>query len=135
MKQIVTLLKKCHANNFAAAKISFFLLMLVSLQNAYSQTGYLYIHTKALSKDLNQTFTFYETKINSSGTVLVYYARSASAPTAGDIAVDNNGMIYSIGLDTQSMDAVYRYNGTSWTEEPETGLFFNIRRCRTNVGD
>jgi type IX secretion system substrate protein len=67
------------------------------------------------------------TKVNSAGSALVYYARTASAPSMNngeDIAVDGNGTMYSIEKDAQGMDAVYRFNGTLWIEEPETGLHY-----------
>jgi hypothetical protein len=67
----------------------------------------------------------YVSKINSAGGGLVYYGRTASAPSQmGDITVDNNGTMYSLQKDAQGMDAAYRYNGSTWIEEPETGLHY-----------
>jgi hypothetical protein len=67
----------------------------------------------------------YVTKVNSSGGSMVYYNRTASGPsTPGDVTVDDNGTMYSIQNDAQGMDAAYRYNGTTWVEEPETGLHY-----------
>lgn len=67
----------------------------------------------------------YVSKINSNGTGLVYYGRTGSAPSqTGDITVDANGTMYDIQADAQGMDAAYRYNGTTWVEEPETGLHY-----------
>jgi|GEM_PF-2879309 len=67
----------------------------------------------------------YVTKVNSSGGALVYYGRTASAPgQQGDVTVDDNGTMYSLQKDSQGMDAAYRYNGTTWIEEPETGLHY-----------
>lgn len=67
----------------------------------------------------------YVTKINSSGGGFVYYGRTGTAPAQlGDVAVDGNGTMYSLQKDAQGMDASFRYNGTTWIEEPETGLHY-----------
>jgi hypothetical protein len=68
----------------------------------------------------------YVSKVNSTGGGLVYYARGASNPTKADIAVDDYGTIYSMSKDGVGMDAVYRYSGSSWSEEPQTGLHYFI---------
>ncbi len=67
----------------------------------------------------------YVTEVNSAGGGLAYYSRGTSSGSGNvDIAIDDNGMIYGMSKDAQGMDAVYRYNGSSWTEEPETGLHY-----------
>ena len=61
------------------------------------------------------------TKINTSGTGLVYYG-SAGSPVwpNTDVAVDNNGTMYDIQHNSAAnYDAVYRYNGTVWVPEPQ----------------
>ncbi len=61
----------------------------------------------------------YATKVNSAGASLVYYGRgSVSANSYNDVAVDGNGNVYVDGVDATGIGSVYRYNGTSWTEEP-----------------
>jgi len=67
----------------------------------------------------------YITTINSSGGNKVYLGRGtgASAGTV-DVAVDNYGDVYGMSQDAQGMAAVYRYDGSSWKEEPETGLHY-----------
>ncbi|HVM89120.1 MAG TPA: T9SS type A sorting domain-containing protein [Puia sp.] len=61
----------------------------------------------------------YITKINSSGTGLIYYGTGAvSSASINDVAVDDNGNIYADGNDATGIGSVYRYNGSSWTEEP-----------------
>ncbi|HXB44712.1 MAG TPA: T9SS type A sorting domain-containing protein [Puia sp.] len=65
------------------------------------------------------------TKINSSGSGSIYYGRTGAAPSqSGDVTVDGNGTMYSVQKDAQGMDASYRYNGTTWVEEPQTGLHY-----------
>jgi len=59
-------------------------------------------------------------KINSSGSGLVYYA-SGGVYTwlTMDVAVDNNGNIYeSQHNNSANYDMVFRYNGTAWAAEP-----------------
>ncbi len=74
----------------------------------------------------------YVTKVNSSGGGLVYYGRGAAAPSQTcDVTVDDNGTMYAVQKDGQGMDAAYRYNGTSWDEEPETGLHYFLT-CSNN---
>jgi hypothetical protein len=56
---------------------------------------------------------------------LVYYGKTAGSPSLkADITVDGNGTMYSVQNDAQGMDAIYRYSGTTWIEEPETGLHY-----------
>ena len=66
------------------------------------------------------------TKVNAAAGTSVYYPRTAGTTTSGgqDVAVDGNGTMYSTERDAQGMDAVYRYNGSTWIEEPETGLHY-----------
>jgi hypothetical protein len=64
----------------------------------------------------------YVTKVNSFGGGLVYYARGGASPyQLGDVTVDGNGTIYAVQQEPTGMNATYRYNGTAWIEEPETG--------------
>ena len=76
----------------------------------------------------------YVTKVNSSGGGLIYYGRTANAPWSPDpdVTVDGNGTMYSDQQDATGMDAVYRYNGSIWIEEPETGL--NYYLTSSNAG-
>ncbi len=72
------------------------------------------------------------TKVNSSGGGLVYYGRGGSAPSQlCDVTIDDNGTMYAVERDGQGMDAAYRYNGTGWDEEPETGLHYFLT-CSNN---
>jgi hypothetical protein len=66
------------------------------------------------------------TKINAVAGTSVYYPRVAGTTVNNgqDIAVDDNGTMYCNQRDAQGMDAIYRYNGTTWIEEPETGLHY-----------
>ncbi|MBS1975486.1 MAG: hypothetical protein JST13_14140, partial [Bacteroidetes bacterium] len=58
-------------------------------------------------------------KVNSLGTGLVYYGTGAvSSSSRNDVAVDDNGNVYADGKDATGIGSVYRYNGSSWTEEP-----------------
>ena len=81
------------------------------------------------------------TKIDENGGSLVYYGRPlVTSGMAGDVAVDDDGLIYSISKDITGMDAVYRNNGNSflsWREEPQSwsSLYYDLRRCRTGMVD
>jgi hypothetical protein len=68
------------------------------------------------------------TKVNSSGGGLIYYGHSANIPwnQVPDVTVDGNGTMYSDQQDATGMDAVYRYNGSTWIEEPESGLHWYL---------
>jgi hypothetical protein len=71
----------------------------------------------------------YVTKVNASGTGLVYYGRGAvSTSSYNDVAVDDNGNVYADGNDATGMGSVYRYNGSTWTEEP-TAIHHSYFTC------
>jgi len=61
------------------------------------------------------------TKINSSGSGLAYYASGGvSTWETMDVAVDNNGIVYEAEHNNNTnYDMVFRYNGTTWSAEPE----------------
>lgn len=120
MKQVTTLLKKCPANNFAKANMLFLLLMLALLQSTFSQTGYIYVHTRALSKDLNQSFTFSVAGSSPvAGFTLLDQDVNIEPTDIGSSHGNGGGELWVVTGATQGADgAVYHRapNSTTWNQ-------------------